>query len=79
MVTGTRVSHTGVMTQDMTFNLCFLQPWSQHINDCDSGFGMSVVFTSTSWDWYVKKLHHLSCLIILAKITKYGYTYNTVH
>lgn len=38
MVTGTRVSHTGVMTQDMTFNLCFLQPWSKHINDCDSSY-----------------------------------------
>lgn len=38
MVAGTRVSHTGVMTQDMTFNLCFLQPWSQHINDCDSSY-----------------------------------------
>lgn len=77
MVTGTRVSHTGVMTQDMTFNLCFLQPWSQHINDCDSRYVGLVC--STSWDWYVQKLHHLSCLIILAKITKNGYTYNTVH
>lgn len=77
MVAGTRVSHTGVMTQDMTFNLCFLQPWSQHINDCDSS-NVGLV-CQLFLLLQVQKLHHLSCLIILAKIMKYGYTYNTIH
>lgn len=73
MVTGTRVSHTGVMTQDMTFNLCFLQPWSQHINDCDSRYVGVIV---DMWVWYVSCFYFYKLGLVCSKTTSSELSYN---